>query len=117
MSDYHIKTPSFIEDDLDYFYDYLFEFGEKSAERFLSEFQKKMAQLQQHPFSCAVDTVYPALAEKQIRKAVIYGGRYLILYMIRDKNVVPLVVERAERDYITTFEANCKLYEELQRNG
>jgi len=118
MSDYSVQIPYFIEDDVDYFYDYLFEFGETTAERFHMDFKGKVAQIQQFPFSCAVDTVYPSLIGKQIRKAIIYDGRYLLLYMIRGKNVVVLMVERAERDYIATFEANLRLYEdEKQQDG
>jgi len=118
MSEYTAKIPDFIKQDAAVIYANIWEYSQRAADSFESDFRKKVAQIEKYPFSCAVDTVYPSLVEKQIRKAIIYDGRYLLLYMVRDKDVVVLMVERAERDYITAFEANLKLYEdEKQRDG
>ena len=118
MNEYRIYIPPFIEDDVDYFYDVLFDYGEKTAERFRADFKKKLEQIERHPFSCAVDLVYPSLTEMGVRKAVINKDRYLVLYFIDGKQIIIIAVERAERDYITTFEANLKLYNETnERDG
>lgn len=115
MNDYKAYIPSSIEDDVDYFYDYLFEYGEETAERFRADFKKKINQIERCPFSCAVDAVYPSLAEMGVRKAVINKDRYLVLYFVEGRQIVIIAVERAERDYITTFEANLKFYEETDK--
>jgi hypothetical protein len=118
MSEYRVKTPDFIKVDFAIIYANIWDYSQRAADNFERYYREKLEQIEKYPFSCAVDVVYPSLIEKQIRKAVIYDGRYLLLYMVKDKDVVPLMVERAERDYITTFEANLRLYEdEQQRDG
>jgi hypothetical protein len=114
MNEYRVQIPDFIKRDFAVMYADIWEYSERAADNFEKDYRKKLAQIERHPFSCAVDKVYPSLIEKQIRKAVIYDGRCLLLYMVKDKAVVPLMVERAERDYITIFEANLKLYENEQ---
>ena len=120
MSQYSLYIPQFIDSDVKEIYVYLsgYGYGRHTAEKFLDELEKKQEQIKRYPFSCAVDTVYPALIEMSVRKAVLWDGRYLMLYIVEDKTIVIVMVERAERDYITTFDANLKLYEEeKQRNG
>ena len=116
MSEYSVKTPDFIKHNVALIYANIWEYSQRAADYFETDYRNKLAQIEKHPFSCAVDQVYPSLIEKQIRKAVIYNGRYLLLYMIKEKNVVVLMVERAERDYITSFEANLKLYNETDND-
>jgi aromatic ring-opening dioxygenase LigB subunit len=110
MNEYRINIPDYFEDDLDWHYEQLLEVGKKTAERFFADFRRKMQQIEKYPLSCAVDLVYPRLTELGIRKAIINHGRFLVLYFIEGQQVVLITVERAERDYITTFEANLKLY-------
>ena len=112
MNDYRVEVPRFVGDDVDSIYDTLYDYGFKTAENFYDSFEDKLEQIERHPFSCAVDMVYPLLTEKGVRKAVINHGRYIVLYFIEGKQVIVIAVERAERDYIATFEANLKLYED-----
>ncbi|MCL2033892.1 MAG: type II toxin-antitoxin system RelE/ParE family toxin [Oscillospiraceae bacterium] len=111
MSDSHAMIPDFIKQHIAAIYADIWEYNQRAADNFEEDFRKKVAQIEQFPFSCAVDTVYPSLIEGQIRKAIIFDDRYLLLYMVKDNIPVVLMVERAERDYITVFEANLKLYE------
>ena len=118
MIKYFVKIPDFIKQQAAVIYAGIWEYSQRAADNFENDFSKKVAQIGEFPFSCAVDTAYPSLTEKQIRKAVIFDGRYLLLYMVKDKSIVVLMLERAERDYITKFEANLRLYEdERQRDG
>ena len=114
MPRYNLHIPEFIDDDVKEIYATLsgYGYGRRTAEEFLDDLEKKQNQIIKHPFSCAVDTVYPSLTEMNVRKAVVNKGRHLMLYMVEEQTVVIIMVERAERDYITTFEANLKLYEE-----
>ena len=120
MSQYKLVVPDFIEEDVDEIVDTLYEYGVNTAYAFSDDYLKKLEQIEQHPFSCAVDQVYPSLTEKGVRKAVINKDRFLILYMIKEEQseIVIITVERAGRDYITAFEANLKLYNEAdERDG
>ncbi len=111
MDEYTIETPDFIKLDASAIYSSLYEYGQRTADNFENDMRKKINQIRRHPFSCAVDTVYPVLTEKQVRKAIIFNGRYLLLYLVKGKSVILLMLERAERDYINQFEANLRLYE------
>ena len=120
MSQYSLYIPSFIDGDVKIIYAELcgYGYGRRTAEYFLDDLEKKLEQIKRHPFSCAVDTVYPTLTEMEVRKAVINRGRHLMLYLIEEQTVVVIMVERAERDYIATVESNLKRYEEeKQRDG
>jgi len=119
MSQYNLHVPQFIDDDVKEIYAQLcnYGYGRRTGEEFLDDLEKKQEQIEKYPLSCAVDTAYPSLTEMGVRKAVIFDGRYLLLYMIENQDVIVIMVERAERDYIIKFEANHRLYEsEKQRD-
>ncbi|MCL2164376.1 MAG: type II toxin-antitoxin system RelE/ParE family toxin [Oscillospiraceae bacterium] len=105
MSQYKLVAPDFIEDDVDEIEDTLCEYGVRTARAFSNDFLKKLDQIEQFPFSCAVDQVYPSLTEKGDRKAALNKDRFLVLYMIKEQEskTVIIMVERTERNYITTF--------------
>ena len=106
---YALIIPDFIEEDVDFLYTELFLYSEKAADKFQTEFIEKLEQITLWPLSCAVDTAYPSLAQRGVRKAVINNGKHIMLYMVYKQTIVVIMVERAERDYITTFENNLRL--------
>ena len=112
-SKYSLIIPDFIEDDVDFLYSELFLYSEKAAARFQADFIEKLEQITLWPLSCAVDGAYPLLAKSEVRKAIINNGRHLILYMVIKQTIVVIMVERAERDYIVTFENNLRLVKTL----
>ncbi len=81
MDEYILDMPDFIRFDAWAIYSDLVKYSQNTADRFEESMRKKIDQIKRHPFSCAVDTVYPRLTELQVRKAIIFNGLYLLLYL------------------------------------
>ena len=112
MSDkYNVIVPDSISDDVKKIYFNLYDYSFQTAEYFYDSFQSKLEQIGFHPLSCAIDAVYPSLIEMGVRKGVINHDRHIVLYFIDGNDVIIITVERASRDYITTFESNLRLFE------
>ena len=111
MGENNVIIPDFIKKDAAIIYSELSNFSQRTADYFENDFRKKIEQIGLHPLSCAVDTVYPSLIEIGVRKGVINHDRHIVLYFIDGNDIIVITVERANRDYITTFESNLRLFE------